>query len=195
MLAVSIKGGRKMTTSKKAFIGINLLFVIFISAAMVYGQEEISAAQLRFGMGYFMGGVGMFSESGNNSIIYSVGGGGHSLKNRFIIGGEGHSSFGTDNAGGYGFFDIGYAVLISDTLVLYPLIGIGGGAMTRPVDPSVSSCALLNPAVGFDYLIHRKSKSGILLGLRLGYIFTLYSDTWDWSMPYIRILIGGFGVD
>jgi len=97
-----------------------------------------------------------------------------------IIGGEGHSSLGPDNAGGYGFFDIGYALLVTDSIVLYPMIGIGGGAMTRDADPSISRCALLNPAIGFDYLIHGKNKSGVLLGLRLGYNFTLYSDNWNW---------------
>ena len=184
-----------MIGSKKVFLVISVTIAVFIAASTVYGQEEISTVQDRVGMGYFMGGVGMFSESGNNSIIYSVGGGGHLLNNKFIIGGEGHSSFGPDNAGGYGFFDVGYAALTSNIFILYPVIGIGGGAMTRSVEPSVSSGALLNPAVGFDYLIHRKSKSGILLGLRLGYIFTLYSDNWNWSMPYIRILIGGYGVE
>lgn len=179
----------------RAVLVISLTAAICCSAGIVYGQEKTSIAQKKGGMGYFMGGVGMLSESGRNSIIYSSGGGGHSLNNRLVIGGEGHSSFGPHNAGGYGFFDIGYALVASDIVILYPLVGIGGGAMTRDVDESVSKCALLNPSLGFDYLIYIKNRSGVLLGLRMGYTFTIYSNTWNWSMPYIRLLIGGFGFE
>lgn len=182
-------------TRATLFVSVSLIVCFSFGTCIVYGQEKEQIARGKIGMGYFMGGAGILSESGSNAMIYSLGGGGHSLRNRLIIGGEGHSSFGSDNAGGYGFFDLGYALLVTDSIVLYPLVGIGGGAMTRVAEPSVSKCALLNPAIGFDYLLYRKDKSGILLGLRLGYAFTLYSNTWNWSMPYIRILIGGFGAD
>jgi hypothetical protein len=112
-----------------------------------------------------------------------------------VLGGEGHSCFGPDNAGGYGFFNIGCSLLTKDTLILYPLLGVGGGAMTRDADPSVSKCALLNPSICLDYLWYMKAASGMLFGLRAGYTFTLYSDTFNWSMPYIRIVIGGFGFE
>jgi len=186
-----------MKSHARATLVVSLFFIVFFffSTCIVCGQEKELTDREKLGMGYFMGGVGMLSESGNNSAVYSLGGGGHSLRNRLIIGGEGHSSFGSDNAGGYGFFDLGYALLVTESIVIYPLVGIGGGTMTRVAEPSVSKCALLNPAIGFDYLLYRKDKSGILLGLRLGYTFTLYSNTWNWSMPYIRILIGGFGAD
>lgn len=186
-----------MRSRAKTKLVLSFFVVVFLAfgTCIVYGQEKEPIVREKMGMGYFMGGVGMVFESGDNSVIFSLGGGGHSLKNRLIIGGEGHSSFGSDNAGGYGFFDLGYALLVTDSVVLYPLVGIGGGALTRVAEPSVSKCALLNPAIGFDYLINRKDKSGILLGLRLGYTFTLYSNTWNWSMPYIRILIGAFGAD
>ena len=184
-----------MIAKVKASLGIGLILVLFFSAGILHGQEKTSITQGKGGMGYFMGGVGMLSESGRNTIIYSVGGGGHSLKNRLVIGGEGHSSFGPDNAGGYGFFDIGYSIYSTDVIVLYPLVGIGGGAMTRDMDPSVSKCALLNPAIGVDYLIYRKNRGGMLLGLRVGYTFTVYSNTWNWSMLYMRLLIGGFGFE
>ncbi len=179
----------------KVYLVFSLILMLFFAAGIVHGQDSTSIAHERGGMGYFMGGVGMLSESGRNSIIYSAGGGGHGLKNRLVIGGEGHSAFGPDNAGGYGFFDIGYALVSTDAIILYPLVGIGGGAMTRDMDPSVSKCALLNPALGIDYLIHIKNRSGIVLGLRAGYTFTIYSNTWNWSMPYVRLVVGGFGLE
>ena len=79
--------------------------------------------------------------------------------------------------------------------MLYPLVGLGGGALTRESKPSVSKCALINPSMRLDYLIYLKNRSGVLLGLHAGYIFTLYSNTFDWSMPYVRLAIGGFGFE
>jgi hypothetical protein len=188
------KKRKSMITKIKTGTIIVLLITFFCAAGIVYGQDKAAIAERNGGMGYFMGGVGMISESGNNSIIYSAGGGGHALKNRLIIGGEGHSSFGPHNAGGYGFFDIGYAPVVKGRVILYPLIGIGGGSMTGS-DDTVSKCVLLNPSVGCDYLLFRKARSGILLGLRAGYIFTMYSNTFNWSMPYIRLAVGAFGFE
>jgi len=174
-----------MVVKIKAGVMVCLIIAFLCSTGIVYGKEKTSITQQKGGI----------SESGRNSIIYSAGGGGHSLKNRLVLGGEGYSSFGPHNAGGYGFFDIGYAPVITGTVVIYPLVGIGGGAMTRDADDSVSKCALLNPSLGFDYLLYRKDRSGVLLGLRAGYTFTIYSNTWNWSMPYIRLVIGGFGFE
>ena len=176
-----------MNSKTKVFLITCTVVVLFLSVSTAYGKEKA-------GMGYFLGGVGLVFESDNNSVIYSLGGGGHSIKNRLILGGEGHSCFGPGNAGGYGFFNIGYAIVSSDKLILYPLLGVGGGALTRDTKPSVSKCALLNPSLRLDYLIHIKDKSGVLLGLHAGYTFTLYSNTFKWSMPYIRLAIGGFGI-
>jgi len=160
-----------MIAKVNASLGIGLILVLFCSVGILHGQEKTSITQGKGGMGYFMGGMGMLSESGRNAIIYSAGGGGHSLKNRLVIGGEGHSSFGPDDAGGYGFFDIGYSIFSTDVIVLYPLVGIGGGVMTRDMDPSVSKCALFNPALGIDYLIYRKNRGGMLLRLLISPLF------------------------
>ena len=65
--------------------------------------------------------------------------------------------------------------------------------MTREPEPAVSKCALLNPSIGLDYLLYLNSSGGILIGLHAGYTFTLYSNTWNWSMPYARLVLGGFG--
>jgi hypothetical protein len=176
----------------KASLIIGIIIVSLITVNPIYARET-SKSREKGGMGYFVGGVGWLLESGRNSIIYSTGGGGHSVTNKWIIGGEGHSSFGPDNAGGYGFFNLGYALVTTNYIMVYPLLGLGGGAMTREANPSVSKCALLNPSFRIDYLLHLKKSSGILFGLHAGYTFTVYSNTWNWSMPYIRFAVGGFG--
>ena len=183
---------QEMDGKKRAAL-LCMIVLLLISTNSIYGQERSSKLLEKGGTGYFIGGAGWLLESGNNSIVYSAGGGGHSIANKWIIGGEGHSSFGPDNAGGYGFFNMGYTLVTTDIILVYPLLGLGGGAMTREASPSVSKCALLNPSIGVDYLIYTKSKSGILLGLRTGYTFTVYSNTWNWSMPHIRLVVGGFG--
>jgi hypothetical protein len=151
------------------------------------------SAQDKGGVGYFTSGVGWFLEAGESSIVYSAGGGGHSITNRWILGGEGHSAFGPENAGGYGFLNLGYLLWRTDFILMYPLLGLGGGAMTSTIDSSVSKCALVNPAVAADFLIPLRSGSGLLLGLHGGYTFTVYSNTFNWSSPYIRLVVGGYG--
>ncbi|UCG00088.1 MAG: hypothetical protein JSV89_11235 [Spirochaetaceae bacterium] len=182
-----------MSVRLKNSLLIGLIFALFISSNPIYAQERDSTAGRKGGMGYFIGGVGWMLESGSSSIVYSTGGGGHSITNKWILGGEGHSSFGPENAGGYGFLNVGYALLATSSIIVYPLLGLGGGAMTREASPTVSKCALLNPSLGVDYLIPIKGRSGILLGLRGGYTFTVYSNTFNWSMPHIRLVVGGFG--
>ena len=113
-----------MFTNNSLIAGI--ILVLLTSGITVYGQETASPSKGKLAAGYFATGAGMISESGRNSVVYSVGGGGHSLTNRWILGGEGHSSFGPDNAGGYGFFNIGYAVVSTNTIVFYPFLGLGG---------------------------------------------------------------------
>jgi hypothetical protein len=182
----NIKEKRMMNRTSKAVFVVALTATLFVVSGPGFGQEK-------GGVGYFTTGVGWFLESGSNSIVYSAGGGGHSITNRWILGGEGHSSFGPDNAGGYGFFNLGYVLLNKDFILAYPLVGLGGGAMTSTIDSSVSKCALLSPAVAVDLLIRTKDNSGALVGIHAGYTFTVYSTTFTWSMPYMRLVIGGYG--
>jgi hypothetical protein len=177
----------------KVCCAIGLIVALFVLGSPIFGQERVSKANEKGGVGYFTGGVGWILESDNSSIVCSLGGGGHSITNRWILGGEGHSAFGPENAGGYGFLNLGYLLLREDFILVYPLLGLGGGAMTSDISSTVSKCALLNPAVGLDFLIPTKKTSGLLVGLRAGYTFTVYSNSFDWSMPYIRLVAGGYG--
>jgi len=179
-------------TKRSLIIGV-IILVFSISGIPMFAQERSVNTRERGSIGYFIGGFGWLLESGNSSIVYSTGGGGHGITNRWILGGEGHSAFGPENAGGFGFLNVGYLVLPMDFILVYPLIGLGGGSMTREGSPSVSKCALLNPSVEVDFLIPMRRRSGILLGLRAGYTFAVYSDTWNWSMPHLRLVVGGFG--
>ena len=166
------------------------MVLVWVAVAV---QTPAEAPREKGGMGYFLGGVGFVYESGNNAIIGSTGGGGHSLSNNWVLGGEGHSVFGPENAGGYGFLNIGYTVLNKKNILVYPLLGFGGGSLTREADSKVSVCVLLNPSVDIDYLFYTSTTGGILVGLRAGYTFPVYSDTWNWGLAYVRLVLGGFG--
>jgi hypothetical protein len=71
----------------------------------------------------------------------SIGGGGLAVRNRLLIGGEGHGlispsttalqdRFRTRITGGYGVFDLGYLLVTGATIDLYPVVGIGGGGLS-----------------------------------------------------------------
>jgi hypothetical protein len=83
--------------------------------------------------------VNGFPSSSEN--VLSLGGGGWVIKNRFLIGGEGHALLGseettTDGAfetrlnGGYGQLDLGYRAYSTERLDVYPIIGLGGGTIS-----------------------------------------------------------------
>jgi hypothetical protein len=174
---------------RRAYLYVAAVVVLFLLGTPIFAQEK-------GGAGYFVGGVGWFLEYPDTAFLYSAGGGGHIITDKWLIGGEGHSSFGSENAGGYGFFNVGYLVVKKDFVMVYPMLGLGGGSMTSTATSEVSACALLNPAVGVDFLIPVKDSSGILLGLRGGFMFTIHhNETFDWSMPHIRLLIGGYGFE
>jgi hypothetical protein len=107
-----------------------------------------------------------------------------------IFGQEAGSRANEKGAVGYFTGGVGWILESGSSSIVCSL---GGGAMTSDVSSTVSKCALLNPAVGLDFLIPVKNESGILVGLRAGYTFTVYSNTFSWSMPHIRLLVGGYG--
>ena len=142
----------------------------------------------------------------------SIGGGFLSKKNsRWLFGAEGHyliaeeknntipnGSFKTMLSAAYGFLDVGYALVSSGGLNIFPLIGIGGGGTWLQIgkkdfddilegpqrNASVSSGTfLLNFALGSDYLIKSKDEKkgeGLVLGFRMGYTYTPWECGW-WS--------------
>ena len=135
-------------------------------------------------------------ETSRGAVVYSTGGGGHSITNRWLVGGEGHGCFGAENAGGCGFFNVGYLFGKTDFFMAYSMLGLGGGSMTDEDSSTTSNCALLKPSMGIDFLVPIRDASGLLVGARGGFTFTIHNDnSFDWAMPHIRLLIGGYGFE
>ncbi len=102
------------------------------------------------GVGYFMLGIQTADFSELNSAlqaagytefkdqVFALGGAGHAVMDRFIIGGEGYAllqrdkrsgDFDTSLRGGIGLFNLGYMVYKRDHFWIYPLLGLGGGGI------------------------------------------------------------------
>ena len=130
----------------------------------------------------------------------------------------------------YGFFYVGYSVYSTENLIIYPSIGIGAGRFSLKIlekgslsfdevlkgprrSTRLSNGGLLiNPSFGFDYLLSlkktEKSSTGIVIGVRVGYIFSPVKGNWSMegmevlqgpkigiSGPYIRFIIGSGGIN
>lgn len=205
-------------------------FITLIAAALMsQGISGSAQAQekIRGGKGYFMlGGNIVDIDALNTSLqsqgypefsdeFLSLGGGGHFIINRFIIGGEGHGfierderatlddgNFETSLTAGYGFFDLGYRLFSTGGFTLYPMVGIGGGAMNLKITESAAPSfddVLTNPQRGTDLIIGglllqaslgadwtlnlrghdvKGKRGGLLIGLRAGYIFAPIEGDW-----------------
>lgn len=205
----------------EAFALIAVFCVLFSTAG--HSQELASGAHEAGGMGYSMFGRAMLNLDALNSRLeergyssmsdnfFSTGGGMHWIyKNGLILGGEIQTLLGGETisgyykhslTAGYGIFDIGYTVFRKNELRIYPLLGIGGGAINFNireafVPPSFNDVLdnprrssqlwtggfLLNFAVGIDYLLtigeDEKGKGGFVFGLRAGYTFSPFKSEW-----------------
>lgn len=184
---------------------------------IVQGEEE------KGGWGYFMLGKRHIDIKNLNEELvnkgYSkfsddftfLGGGGRHLINRLIIGAEGYfllrdknttASYKTSIDGGYGFFDVGYLLFKKEDLMIYPLLGIGGGGFDIEIKEKVPSATgfgdiltnprreshlsvggpLLNLAIGIDWFLtltkkEEKNKGGLVFGLQASYLLPL--TKWD----------------
>jgi len=155
-------------------------------------QEAGADTKTRSSRGYFMPGASILDLDNLNAKLqstgypsfsdnlFSLGGGGHSIINRFIIGGEGHGLMTSDKDftlanrnyknkldAGYGFFNLGYQIIANGGFSLYPLIGIGGGHLklkiTERASPSFDD-VLANPNRSAEL-----STGGLLLHASLGF--------------------------
>ena len=140
--------------TKLTLISLLVLFLIFSS--MSFTQEK--AKKSGGGRGYCMMGWSMLDIDELNALLkskdykefsnnfFSIGGGGHGIVNKLIIGGQGGTFIGGEETitlnggtskttliGGYGLFDIGYLVYSKKGLNVYPLLGLGGGGLTFKV--------------------------------------------------------------
>lgn len=151
----------------------------------------------------------------------SMGGGGYGIAGRVVLGGwgAGFTQKATKAVAnqeaqvsvGYGFFNIGYVLLRSGNLQVFPMLGIGGGGVILQItqkatsydfDPLLASPnkmvqlstggLLLELAMGIHYLLPLsmglEGVGGILLGLRAGYVYT--PSEADWKMSDVEVLGG-----
>jgi hypothetical protein len=143
-----------------------------------------------------------------DETFLTLGGGGFAVRNRVLIGGEGHGllqsqqtspngALRTGLFAGYGMFNVGYQVVRSRSLALYPLLGIGGGGTTLLIreratvsfddvlrDPGRSSsltkgALLVGGAVGGDWFLpFGSARGGLILGFRAGYTYAPLDAEW-----------------
>jgi len=147
-------------------------------------------------------------ESGYSTVPerYFTGGGGIRYSSESIVLGlQGHrfrdekhyvGNYRTQFSGGYGFFEAGYVLLATEGFRFYPLIGIGGGAITLSIyerdsadfgeilaDPGRGSemsnaQLLIDFSVGAEYLLRLVDSGGLIVSVQLGYLYPLYDRGW-----------------
>lgn len=202
---------------------VRLLIFIFMVMPVLLLQAQSQKAGSR---GYFMIGSHFLQISKLNDMLkkqgyskfssgfISLGGGGYRTVGLLIIGGEGHgllnvngssvnNKFKSSLSAGYGFFDLGYLIYSNPSLDIYPMLGIGGGAISlkiRPTSPINFDEALVNPqkgvnlstggfllnfAFGTEYFLKTENgkdyERGLIIGLRLGYVVTPIKGNWKFQ--------------
>jgi hypothetical protein len=201
--------------------GLGLRALITAGLVAMLPPALLDAQQVRFGVGrgYFQVGYQVLDLDALNGTLradgipefeegfYTLGGGGHVERGRFLFGGEGHGllvqsetsgGFKRGLAGGYGFFDMGFLVLRSDRFRVFALGGIGAGGIGLTAEErSVTSFEdvleeprrgstlstggfLFQLAAGADHIIRFRdnANNGLAVGLRGGYVFTPGDSDW-----------------
>ncbi len=183
-----------------------------------------------FGAGFFeIGGMrGKFDDLSDvlrgsgfatpHTNALTLGGGGYGLYHRVLVGAEGHAALWqsqsttggreTGLAGGYGMLDVGYAVIRTSHWIVYPMGGVGGGAMQVDLrdrtgvgigpdinDPTFDEVlgdpghrsrlnrvgVVTSVGMGIDFVARSPrngSTGGFLIGVRAGYLFNPAVGTW-----------------
>ncbi|MFB6273995.1 MAG: hypothetical protein ABEL51_13985 [Salinibacter sp.] len=143
-----------------------------------------------------------------SSEMVSIGGGGYTVLNRFLIGGQGHGLItgeqgynGRDVSvgGGYGLFTLGYLFRPTSNLHVYPQVGLGGGGVRLEIgsrgdaenfddvlnDPNRSASVgraslLVSLGGGLEYQFGGPEEhGGLRLGLRAGYLVSALNSDWQ----------------
>ncbi|MBC8179914.1 hypothetical protein H8E88_02210 [candidate division KSB1 bacterium] len=168
---------------------ICLLILSLIFSSYAFAQEKTKKSG--GGRGYSIMGLSVLNIDDLNSRLksagypefsnnfFSIGGGGHGIINKLIIGGQGGALlvgeettklgkdiFNSTLVGGYGFFDIGYIALSKKGFNIYPMLGVGFGGLTFKIAEDSSP--------KFDNLLSDPQRSvelnygGLLLNVSLG---------------------------
>ncbi|MCM2323883.1 MAG: hypothetical protein NDJ90_11540 [Oligoflexia bacterium] len=197
--------------------GIALLSVLLSTAALAEPRNGE-------GRGFFMIGRHFKNPTALNNLLQPrgygtfqdgilIGGQGYGvLGNGFLLGGEGYGilygepkgqlvNYDVSLNGALGFLNVGYLLLNDSRLHIYPMIGLGGGALHLGVhNPNVSTFdnvltiparssdltrgfLALNFSIGTDYLIDLANKEdeegGLAIGLRAGYLLSVSRFGWE----------------
>jgi len=174
-----------------------LIAMVFLQSASADAQENLSTDKIYGGVGYFQTGYAFFSQENLNDLLsaygipevqngsVSFGGGGHSIVNSFIIGGEGHGLIGgtstndeytVSQGGGYGFFNLGYLILQKSMLTLYPVLGIGGGGYSITITDRAALPSNFNDLLADPKTQSTLSKGGFMLNFSLGADFMVAAE-------------------
>ena len=163
--------------------------------------------------------------------VLTIGGGGYFVHGSgILIGGEGvwvltgdaaHEGRSVSLSGGFGLLNVGYMAPLAGRLRAYPLLGFGGGGTNLRIgaqptsesfgdllaDPnrqtSLSRVSMLASIGGGLEFRSSRSSTGLLVGVRAGYMFAPVSSAWrldgnvvgaapDTSLagPFVRVLVG-----
>ncbi len=186
------------------------------------GGPEARAYLMVGGVGFDLDGIngalagrGFDEVSGN---MVSVGGGGHVVLGRWIVGGEGFGlmpresdtpagDWGARVSGGGGLVNLGFTAVRVGGTSIYPLIGVGAGALSLEMSERTSPTfdqvmanpgrgssltqvtMLVQPAIGLDHFVPVGTADGFLagfvVGVRAGYTFA--PTTSDWYLDTMRL--------
>ncbi len=220
----------KVKINTLAFI-TTIVFLILFGANFSFSQEAETEKKNDEVRGYLMlGGSKLDIDALNDRLaskasasfsdeFFSIGGGFLRKKNNnWLFGIEGHvllveeQDYEIQNVNhkasltaAYGFLDVGYALVSSGGLNIYPLIGFGGGGTWLQIgknnfddileDPERNASLtggtfMFNFALGSDYLIkvkeYEKDEAGIVLGFRVGYTYSPWNGGWWTDMISIE---------
>jgi hypothetical protein len=212
----------KLKIKTLTIIATIVLLTLFISN-FSFSQEAETEKKNADVRGYLMlGGSSIENDALNDKLVskgyssisddyFSIGGGFlHKTNSRWLYGVEGHyliteqkdnnlqnGSYNTSLTAAYGFLDVGYAVVSTGNLNIYPLLGIGVGGTWLKIGKNnfdnildnpqgnaevYTGSFLLNFALGSDYLFKlkefEKNDGGIVLGFRVGYTYTPWEGDW-----------------
>lgn len=217
-----------MNTNMRLIAAAATLAIVAFGARPALAQNtgftgpEVRGYLMVGGVGFDLDGLNValrgrgFEEVSGNMV--SIGGGGHVLLGRWIVGGEGFGLMPRESdtqsgdwrarvSGGGGVVNLGYTVIRVGGTSVYPLIGVGAGALSLEMSERSSPTfdqvmanpgrgssltqvtMLVQPAIGLDHFVPVGNADGVLagfvVGIRAGYTFA--PTTSDWYLDTMRI--------
>jgi hypothetical protein len=163
----------------------------------VFAQDDGKPAQMYGGIGYFQAGYSFIDFDDFNHALagagipeistgsVSLGGGGHYIFRRFLIGGEGNglvggsssnSNYSVRHSGGMGFFNTGYMVLQRPLYTVYPILGIGGGGYSVTITDRNATSGSLQDVLDNPRQQAELSKGSFMLNFSLGADLFVFAD-------------------